>query len=183
MVALRRRVTRKARRFSNRPRLRLHTNKMYEALRQGSVNDARYSRRRWHLLMFHDAPVRAGQREFLADPALSLMKRGMTDVEVLDSLSQGVADKRSLSFFNGSASRISKRILRRFPVMASSDVLLPPSPAIHPSGSKGERLSFALPRSVLVCVRRKQRREVLLALGRGGRNKPPEWNEESYIRC
>lgn len=184
MVALRKGATRKAIRFS-KPRLRLHTNKYYSAFKAGPANEARYARRRWHLLMFHDAPIHPLQREFYTDPALSLMKRGYADAEVVDALAQGVADRRSISIFNSSGSRISKGIFRRFPVKVSPNlVMAPPSPAIQPAGRSAEHLRFVLPRSVLVCVRRKQRREVLLALGRGGsRHKPPEWNEESYIRC
>lgn len=186
MVALRKSATRKANRFS-KPRLRLHRNKYYSAFKAGPANEARYARarRRWHLLMFHDAPLNSMQREFYTDPALSLMKRGYSDVEVVDALAQGVGDRRSMSIFNSSSSRISPGILRRFPVKVSPNlVMTPPSPAIQPAGRSAEHLRFVLPRSVLVCVRRKQRREVLLALGKGGsRHKRPEWSEESYIRC
>lgn len=186
MVALRKRVTRKANRFSNRPRLRLHTNYAYSALKSGPANDARYARRRWKFLMFHDAPVRALHREYLADPALTLMRKG-SDAEVIDALSQGLSDRRTGVFFTRLSGQFRNGLfqeLRRYPVKVAPDVLLPPSPAVHPTGSRGERLSFSLPQSVMVCVRRKQRREVLLALGRGGaKHKPPKWNEESHIRC
>lgn len=49
---------------------------------------------------------------------------------------------------------------------------------------KAERLSFVQPAQVPICVRRKQRREVLLALGRGGgRHRPPRRNRWSNVRC
>lgn len=44
-------------------------------------------------------------------------------------------------------------------------------------------LAFKAPRQVVVCVRRKQRREVLLALGRGGRNRPGRRTPFSGISC
>lgn len=45
-------------------------------------------------------------------------------------------------------------------------------------------LGFAVPKRVAVCVRRKTRREVLLAKGRGGgRNRRPRRNEWSNVSC
>lgn len=45
-------------------------------------------------------------------------------------------------------------------------------------------IGFQNPSVTLVCVRRKRRKEVLHALGvAGGRVRPPEWNESSYIHC
>lgn len=47
-----------------------------------------------------------------------------------------------------------------------------------------ERVGFATPRKVATCVRRKIRREVLLAFGRGGAgNKKPRWRASSHISC
>ncbi len=50
-----------------------------------------------------------------------------------------------------------------------------------------ERIGFVDPRFVLVCVRRKIRREVLMALGegRGGRGsqKKAHWSEASRLKC
>lgn len=44
--------------------------------------------------------------------------------------------------------------------------------------------AFRAPARVAVCVRRRQRREVLLAKGRGGRGfKKPRWKERSHISC
>lgn len=45
-----------------------------------------------------------------------------------------------------------------------------PKRSVRPSTFPVGGLSFSSPRSVLVCVRRKQRREVLHAIGRSGRN-------------
>lgn len=47
-----------------------------------------------------------------------------------------------------------------------------------------ERVAFASPRKVMVCVRRKERREVLFAKKRtGAGNKRPRWTETSYTAC
>lgn len=45
--------------------------------------------------------------------------------------------------------------------------------------------AFAEPEAVTVCVRRKQRREVIFASGRGGRRgqRPPRFNWRSKIQC
>lgn len=45
------------------------------------------------------------------------------------------------------------------------------------------QLAFTLPRDVLVCVRRQTRKEVLLAKGKGGRNRPPKRGPWSHIHC
>lgn len=49
------------------------------------------------------------------------------------------------------------------------------------------RLRFSLPEKTLVCVRRKARRRVLFALRKtgkgGGKQRPPRWTTQSYIRC
>jgi len=44
-------------------------------------------------------------------------------------------------------------------------------------------VGFSNPKKVLVCIRRKQRREVLLAKGRGGKNARPRRNYYSDVRC
>lgn len=47
------------------------------------------------------------------------------------------------------------------------------------------RYMFQMPRRTLVCVRRKQRREVIFATGRGGRNRARRYNRSvtSNISC
>lgn len=54
-------------------------------------------------------------------------------------------------------------------------------------GSRSPRLGdlfFAAPNRVMVCVRRKERREVLMAQGRGGsRVRRPRRNRFSHIKC
>lgn len=186
MSALRKhkhRVTRKANSFSNLHKLR--SLNAYRSAWKGIQYNPYKKSRRWHLLMFHDSPTRAYQRSMLTDPVTRLMVGGLSDAEVVDAVSQGQVDHR---LFNGS-SRVDslphRKVLTRFPVKVSPDlVMAPPSPAVHPTGKSAEHLSFILPRSVMVCVRRKQRREVLLALRRGGSgNRRPKWTEESYIRC
>lgn len=49
---------------------------------------------------------------------------------------------------------------------------------------KVSRLTFRFPQNVSVCVRRKTRREVLMALGKGGgRHSPPRLTDRSKISC
>lgn len=55
--------------------------------------------------------------------------------------------------------------------------------SIVPRGRRYEFLGFDVPSSVLVCVRRKQRRQVLFAKGKNGRNRRPRWNVTSHIWC
>lgn len=51
-------------------------------------------------------------------------------------------------------------------------------------GSLPWSVGFLNPSDTLVCVRRKQRKEVLHAYGvAGGRVRPPKWRESSYIQC
>lgn len=44
---------------------------------------------------------------------------------------------------------------------------------------------FEMPKETAICVRRKRRREVILATGKGGRRKRrrPRYNEYSTVRC
>lgn len=186
MLALRkhkhRRETRKIKHFSTRPRVRSLV--AWRRAHDIADNDPRYHRNSRRLYwLFHDAPTRVYQKNFLADPVTHLMKAGYSDAEVFDAISEGVPVNNAVL----RDSRVSKRVstLKRSPLrLPNNDVLLPPSPAVVPTGARAEHLSFLLPKSVMVCVRRKQRRQVLLALGRGGAgNKPPHWSDESYLRC
>lgn len=55
---------------------------------------------------------------------------------------------------------------------------------VYRLGSPPSRILFKAPKRVLVCVRRRQRREVLLALGRGGGyHRPPRRNVYSNVHC
>lgn len=55
--------------------------------------------------------------------------------------------------------------------------------ATHPTWPSA-RLQFKIPRDIAVCIRRKERREVLLAKGRGGGgHRPPRRNWWSSISC
>lgn len=55
---------------------------------------------------------------------------------------------------------------------------------IDPLGPLKQRPRFSLPRKVLVCVRRKIRKEVILATGSGGGNhRKPKRTEFSQVRC
>lgn len=69
-----------------------------------------------------------------------------------------------------------KRVMRKQAYVADR--------ALHPSQTKA-RIGFATPQNVLVCVRRKMRKEVLFALGKagGGARRPPRRNWTSYLAC
>ncbi len=110
------------------------------------------------------------------------------------NVSQGVADRRSFSFNvripDGISSGISEldssvtvpAVVKK----KSKQVIVSPSvaPLLSPAGRNLAYLQFTIPPQVMICVRRKQRREVLLALGKGGTGfKKPKWNEDSFIRC
>lgn len=43
--------------------------------------------------------------------------------------------------------------------------------------------AFHVPREVAVCVRRKVRKQVLMAKGKGGKNRPPRRGPWSHIHC
>lgn len=43
--------------------------------------------------------------------------------------------------------------------------------------------AFDVPREVAVCVRRKVRKQVLLAKGKGGKNRPPRQGPWSHVHC
>lgn len=63
---------------------------------------------------------------------------------------------------------------------ARSILVTPPSSSVR----KVSRTSFAYPKAVPICVRRKERREVLMAIGKGGgRHSPPKRNAYSNISC
>lgn len=114
------------------------------------------------------------------DPLLSFPSEGQTDHRFysFDSFSSGEWSPWSPLEVLSSPVRVPARI------RGTKYVLSPPSHVLEPSGSFAQYLQFSMPRQVLVCVRRKQRREVLLALGRGGgRHKPPKWDEDSFVRC
>jgi len=55
--------------------------------------------------------------------------------------------------------------------------------AKHLAASPITNLKFVDPSRVAVCIRRKQRREVILASGRGGRTRKPRYSEYSDIKC
>lgn len=72
----------------------------------------------------------------------------------------------------------------RVPIRKTQYVVGVPRSEVVPAGRHAEYLRFALPSQVMICLRRRQRRQVLFALGKGGSgHRPPEWKEESHIRC
>lgn len=60
----------------------------------------------------------------------------------------------------------------------------PSSRLLRAPGLVGTRIGFAIPEKVAICVRRHARREVILALGKGGsRHRKPRRNAWSGIQC
>lgn len=97
-------------------------------------------------------------------------------------LSDGLLDSR---YYNPSAvdtvlgKPISRRVLVTLQGHRSTS-----GQSVVPRGRRYEFLGFDVPSSVLVCVRRKQRRQVLFAKGKNGRgNRRPRWNATSHIWC
>lgn len=187
-------VTRKASRFTNQ-RLRSHWSlPAYRSAVRGLQYDPKRSRHLWRYApLFHDSSR-------LVDPLQEFS--GVKDVSyrpLYHTGSEGQVDHRFYHpAFNGRSSytplvdasfkgldvvRVPAEVSKK---KSSRKIFIaPPSPMVVPSHDKdGAYLQFNLPRQVLVCVRRKQRREVLFALGKGGgKHKRPEWSEDSYIRC
>lgn len=193
---LRKHVTRKVSSFPNH-RLRLHgrkaaNNRSYHSYRHygDAANDARYHRNRFSLspLLFHDAHSRHAMRfssssVIARDPYL----QGLSDVEIPDFIAEGQADRR---FFSGPVSTpngVKARPLARYPVLQTDGVAVaPPSPAVQPAGRHNVHFRFALPPAVAICIRRKQRREIMFALGHAGsrrKQKPPRDTPERKIWC
>lgn len=55
---------------------------------------------------------------------------------------------------------------------------------ISPLGALKQKVKFAIPKAIKLCVRRKERREVILAKGKGGGNhRKPRRTEYSSVRC
>lgn len=111
-----------------------------------------------------------------------------SDSEFNDTVFSGIADARTyfpdISFNRQSS--VSRPLLQvaRKPVKRQSRVIASPVNQVVPDGRRSEYLRFAVPSQVLICVRRKQRRQVLFALGKGGSgHRNPKWKAESRIRC
>lgn len=49
--------------------------------------------------------------------------------------------------------------------------------------SLSHRIGFEVPKRVVTCIRRKERREVLIAMGAGGSHKPKRRNYWSSVQC
>lgn len=93
-----------------------------------------------------------------------------------DELLEGVSDQR---YFNPSGVSVARRVLVTPQGYRSTS-----GQSVVPRGRRYEFLGFDVPSSVLVCVRRKQRRQVLFAKGKNGRgNRRPRWNATSHIWC
>lgn len=173
----------------NRPRLRLHTNYyygMYDKFRT-PANDARYKRGirnfRYTAFLFHD---------FHDARAISdSLFIGNRYAPTVDTVAEGQADNR---FFDGSfisplsdgfvAPSAPARIPAR--IRGTKYIVAPSSSVVESTGPTGAFYSFSIPQQVMVCVRRKQRKEVMHALGHAGSRKKqrmPKRNETSNIRC
>lgn len=190
------RATRRISHSPNRPRLRLHQrpiNSHYYSVDRfrTPANDARYNRykrgiRFRYAALFHDARTRL-------DPLLSLFTpQQISDryAPIIDTVSEGQADHRyfdwsSNDFLQADIAPVAPaRVPAR--ILGTKYIVAPSSPVVESSGPTGAFYSFAVPKQVLVCVRRKQRKEVMHALGHAGSRKrqaKPRRNETSYIRC
>lgn len=167
--------------FYNLNRIRYASNEKYSprAADRSGLNSYRLPR----LWMFHDASTRV-------DPLAGFSFKDRDYLPLLSEIAEGQADNR---FFSGSfnaplfpdpvistpsPARVPAAIRRTKYLMASSS-----APLIEPS-SNGAFLQFAIPRQVLICVRRKQRHEIMHAIKRAGTKvKKGKWTEDSYIRC
>lgn len=186
-----RHATRGTSRTPNRPRLRLHTNPyygMYDRFMH-PANDSRYKRGiAWRYSpLFHDARV-------TSDPLLDLFSPGQIGkryAPIFNTVAEGQIDNR---YFNGSIisplsdGQIAPSSPARIParIRGTEYIVAPSSPVVESSGPTGAFYSFTVPQQVMVCVRRKQRKEVMHALGHAGSRKrqaKPKRNETSYIRC
>lgn len=176
----------------NRPRLRLHTNPyygMYDSFRT-PANDARYKRgiRNFrYTAAFFTAVNAARNYSRISDP-LFIRNRY---APIFNTVAEGQVDNR---YFDGSfISPLSDDFVApvapaRIParIRGTKYIVAPSSSVVESSGPTGAFYSFSVPEQVMVCVRRKQRKEVLHALGHAGSRKKqakPEWNRTSYIRC
>lgn len=102
----------------------------------------------------------------------SISRTGPDNYELLE----GVSDQR---YFNPSGVSVARRVLVTPQGHRSTS-----GQSVVPRGRRYEFLGFDVPSSVLVCVRRKQRRQVLFAKGKNGRgNRRPRWNATSHIWC
>lgn len=187
MLALRKykHVTRKASRFSSQ-KLRSHWNlNAYKSAKRGLQYNPYKERSLWRYApLFHDSSR-------LVDPVVRLT--GFTPGELEDRydslpdvVAEGFPDFRRFAFQPFSFERDTSQSIARTParIRGTKYLVAPPSPVVSPAGVHNQYLQFDSPRQVLICVRRKQRREVLFAFNRaGGGHKRPKWREDSYIRC
>lgn len=190
---LRKMRTRRVSRSANH-RLRSHWNlNAYKSAKRGLQYDSR-RRSRWHYVpLFHDS-------KRYRDPLIALTGLMPSALEeryhaVSDEVAGGLSDRRVFHFDthlgdyrSGEDYGVSPTVVNpaRTParIRGTKYLVAPPAPVVTPSGKTGAFLSFNVPPQVMVCVRRKQRKEVLFALGKaGGRHKSPKWSDESYIRC
>lgn len=72
---------------------------------------------------------------------------------------------------------------RVVPLPPRSTPKRPSGASLAPFRGSLTSLSFAVPKRVLVCIRRKARREVILATGYGGANRSGRRSTFSHIRC
>ncbi|AZL82922.1 hypothetical protein [Apis mellifera associated microvirus 45] len=84
--------------------------------------------------------------------------------------------------------RLVARQATRSPIRRSRNGYVRSAPSPHGyallKSGRHRGLVFSVPEAVPICVRRKRRREVLLALGKGGGGKRrPRYNKFSNVRC
>lgn len=139
-------------------------------------------------------PHHVYRSRFFSRPRVAFISRSSrasvksSDSEFHDTVFSGIADARTyfpdISF--NPQSSLSRPLLSvaRKPIKRQSKVIASPSNQVVPSGRRAEHLRFAVPAQVIICVRRRQRRQVLFAFGKGGSgHRKPQWKADSYIRC
>jgi len=86
--------------------------------------------------------------------------------------------KRAVKTLSGTPARVVA------PPLAKARVVAPSAPYVpFQSLQVPQALFFEKPRSVTLCVRRKERREVIMATGNGGAQRKGRRTPESNIRC
>lgn len=136
----------------------------------------------------HHGSLRRSVVRPLVRPLLGRLDKAR-EMDLEYGLLDGLSDYRTFhpdwSSYSGSDGvSIPSFPVTRVPIRKTQYVVGVPRSEVVPAGRHAEYLRFALPSQVMICVRRRQRRQVLFALGKGGSGyRPPEWKEESHIRC
>lgn len=125
--------------------------------------------------------------DFIPDDVLRIPDRIDTSDAVDFLVGSGFPDRRRIpsEFYKLRAQTSVQPPLKALPIQRNAlntDVLGVGAHVVI--NRQSDRLDYRVPASVLICHRRKQRREVLFSTGRvGSGHKKPRWTLQSYIRC